>query len=416
MNNAKKIMKNQGLKNDRRPIHAESNILQKNKVLLIIGLMVMAALVAVVCYINLRPRAILKVEAKDADGSTSTHTIYYKEAMYDIYNTEMQYNSMAQLYQQFYGSTFWEAENVDSKGNNGAAAAKSELMKNMKQREILYLDAVKNGVSLTDEEKAKVEEDVKTFRDGLSKKQKKLFGLDEKTVRTVIEKQALADKYKQQIIDGLGIDEAAVKATVSKEDYRQYDLQYYTFEKSVTDEQGNSTKKSAEELKTAKKNIEELQKKAAKAKDFTKGIITDSDSNNEDDKTGISYNTEGLLGNDTEFASEDVLKKIKKMNNGDISEVLEDDDAYYVVKMVNNNNQEAYEQQCTQAVEEEKESQFNTKYKNEIKANYTAKAQSYWKGRVNLGYLTYDPDAGSETDEEEDDTASGSAASGSASE
>ena len=54
MNNAKKIMKNQGLKNDKRPVHAESNVLQKNKVLLIIGLMVMAALVAVVCYINLQ--------------------------------------------------------------------------------------------------------------------------------------------------------------------------------------------------------------------------------------------------------------------------------------------------------------------------------------------------------------------------
>lgn len=416
MNNAKKIMKNQGLQNDRRPVHAESNILQKNKVLLVIGLMVMAALVAVVCYINLRPRAILKVEAKDANGSTSTHTIYFKEAMYDIYNTEMQYNSMAELYQQFYGSTFWEVENVDSKGNNGAAAAKSEIMSNMKQREILYLDAVKNGVSLTDEEKAEVEEDVKAFRDGLSSKQKKLFGLDEKTVRTVIEKQALADKYKQQIIDGFGIDEAAVKANVSKEDYRQYDLQYYTFAKSVTDEQGNSTKKSEEEVKAGKKNIEELQKKAAKAKDFTTGIITDSDNNNEDDKTGISYSTENLLGNDTEFASADVLKKIKKMNNGDVSGVLEDDDAYYVVKMVNNNNQEAYEQQCTQAVEDEKQSQFDTKYKNDIKSNYSAKAQSYWKGRVNIGYLTYDPDADSETEEEDDDTASGSAASGSASE
>ena len=336
--------------------------------------------------------------------------------MYDIYNTEMQYNSMAQLYQQFYGSTFWEAQNVDSKGNNGAAAAKAELMSNMKQREILYLDAKKNGVALTEEEKSKVETDVKTFRDGLSKKQKEMFGLDEKTVRTVIEKQALADKYKQQIIDGLGIDEAAVKAGVSREDYRQYDLQYYTIEKSVTDDQDNSKRKSAEELKKDKKNMEELQKKAAKAKDFTKGILTDSDNDNKDDKTGISYNTKDLLGNDTDFASADVLKAVKKMKNNEISGVLEDDDAFYVVKMVNNNNQEAYEQQCTQAVEDEKTSQFNTKYKNEIKNNYTAKAQSYWKGRVTLGYLTYDPEAGSETEEDEDDTASGSAASGSASE
>ena len=90
MNSAKKIMKNQGIKSEKRTVRAESNILQKNKVLLIIGLLIMAALVGAVCYINLRPRAILKVEAKEANGSTTTHTIYYKEAMYDIYNTEMQ--------------------------------------------------------------------------------------------------------------------------------------------------------------------------------------------------------------------------------------------------------------------------------------------------------------------------------------
>lgn len=184
----------------------------------------------------------------------------------------------------------------------------------------------------------------------------------------------------------------------------------------MTDDQDNSKKKSAEELKKDRKNMEELQKKAAKAKDFTKGILTDSDNDNKDDKTGISYNTKDLLGNDTDFASADVLKAVKKMKNNEISGVLEDDDAFYVVKMVNNNNQEAYEQQCTQAVEDEKTSQFNAKYKNEIKNNYTAKAQSYWKGRVTLGYLTYDPEAGSETEEDEDDTASGSAASGSASE
>ena len=165
MNSAKKIMKNQGIKSEKRTVRAESNILQKNKVLLIIGLLIMAALVGAVCYINLRPRAILKVEAKEANGSTTTHTIYYKEAMYDIYNTEMQYNSMAQLYQQFYGSTFWEAQNVDSKGNNGAAAAKAELMSNMKQREILYLDAKKNGVALTEEEKSKVEWSFRSSKD-----------------------------------------------------------------------------------------------------------------------------------------------------------------------------------------------------------------------------------------------------------
>lgn len=419
MNSAKKIMKNQGMNKGKgkNSAHGQAGFLEKNKMLLIIGALIMALLVGVVCYINLRPRAILTVEGLDANGNKVTNTIYYKEAMYDIYTAEQQYNSLSSLYEQFYGSTFWTAENVDGKGNNGSESAKKEIMKALKKREILYMDAVKNGISLTDDEKKKVEEDLKTFRDGLSDKQKDMFGLGEGTVRTVLEKQALADKYKEQIIAELNIDEAAEKAKVSKEDYRQYDLQYYTIEKQVTDEEGNSTAKSDKELKKAKKDMEALRKTAVKAKDFTKDIIKDQDSDGADDETGISYSTEELLATDTDFASEKVLKEIKKMKNDAISEVLEDDDAYYVVKMVNNNNSEAYENQCTQAVQDAKDNGFNAKY-NEIKSGYTAKAQSFWKGRVTIGYLTYDENAGAEEDEDEteEDSASGSAASGSAAE
>lgn len=413
MNGAKKILKNQGNKTKTRSARTEVTFLEKNRVLLIIGVLVMAALVAVVCYINLRPREILIVEGKNKDGSTTASTIYLKEAMYDIYTSEQQYNSMAGLYEQIYGSSFWTAENVDNKGNNGAQAVKKEIMQNMKQREILYMDAQKNGMSLSDEEKSKVEEDLKTFRKGLSDKQKEMYGLDEDTVRTVLEKKALADKYKNKIITDLAIDENAVKASVSKTDYRQYDLQYYTYAKVIEDDEGNSSKKNDKDLKEAKKNMEALQKKAAGAKDFTKGLITDTDNNNEDDKTGISYSTEELLGSDKEFASDKVLKAIKKMKNGEVSGVLEDDKAYYIVRMENNNNPKAYQDQCTQAVENEKQTQFDTKYKNDIKSNYTAKAQSYWTGRVNIGYLTYDEEASSQ-EQEQEDSASGSAASGTA--
>lgn len=413
MNGAKKILKNQGNKTKTRSARTEVTFLEKNRVLLIIGVLVMAALVAVVCYINLRPREILIVEGKNKDGSTTASTIYLKEAMYDIYTSEQQYNSMAGLYEQIYGSSFWTAENVDNKGNNGAQAVKKEIMQNMKQREILYMDAQKNGMSLSDEEKSKVEEELKTFRKGLSDKQKEMYGLDEDTVRIVLEKKALADKYKNKIITDLAIDENAVKASVSKTDYRQYDLQYYTYAKVIEDNEGNSSKKNDKDLKEAKKNMEALQKKAAGAKDFTKGLITDTDNNNEDDKTGISYKTEELLGSDKEFASDKVLKAIKKMKNGEVSGVLEDDKAYYIVRMENNNNPKAYQDQCTQAVENEKQTQFDTKYKNDIKSNYTAKAQSYWTGRVNIGYLTYDEEAGSQ-EQEQEDSASGSAASGTA--
>lgn len=395
MNNAKKILKNQGIASDKRGRRTESALSTKNLVLLIIGVLVMLVLCLGVCYIELRPRPVLAVEGQDASGRMVTKKVNYKESLYDIYSAETQYNSMEYLYTQIYGSTYWDVQNLDASGRNGSQLVKKEIMDAMKQREILCMEAEKMGISLSDEEKTKVDQDVKTFRDGLSDAQKKMDGLDEKTVRKVLTKQALAEKCRDQVISGLGIDEEALKAEVSKKDFRQYTLQYYMFSKNEDSETGEEeeTKKSDDAIKEGREAMELLQRKAAKAEDFTKDMITDNNNDNTDDANGIVYATEDLLETDTEFMSKKARKKVKAMKNGDVSDIIETSDAIYVVKMVNNNDPAAYNEECTQRVENEKESKFNQKYKNEIKINYTAKAQKYWKSRVTVGYITYDQEA-----------------------
>lgn len=388
MNSAKKIMKNQGLGTGNPAKSKESVVSHKNKILLAIGIILVVVLSLGVCYIQLRPREILEVTGLDKTGAAVTNKIYYKEAMYDIYTAETQYNSYESIYRQLYGSTYWEAENVDSDGRDGASAAKKQVMDAIKQREILYMEAKKVDMSLTDAENKEVNNQVSSTLKNMSDSQKRIAGLDEKTLKSVIEKQALANKYKQQVIAGLGIDEAALKKTVSKKDYRQYTLQYYTISKTEKDNDGKDKTKDAATLKKAKEDMTALQKKAAAAKDFTKGIITDKDNDNKDDSTGISYSTENLIETDKDFLDDATRKQVKAMKNGAVSGVIETKDAYYVIKMVNNNDTAAYESQCNQVVSEEKEKQFETKYKNEIKGNYTTEVQSYWKGRVTLGYIT----------------------------
>ncbi|MCH5252976.1 MAG: hypothetical protein J1F22_08390 [Lachnospiraceae bacterium] len=388
MNRAKKIMKNQGLGGVDKKKKKEADVSRKNKILLIIGIALVLVLSLGICYIQFRPREILRVSGLDNSGATVENKVYYKEAMYDIYTTETQYNSYASLYAQMYhSSSYWDAEDVDSAGRTGAQAAKKAVMDGLKQREILYMEALKNDMSLTDEEKKTISESAATAVSNLSDSQKRIAGLDEKTIAGVMEKQALADKYRQSVISSLGIDEEALKKTVSKKDYRQYTLQYYTFAKTEQKD-GKEVDKDAATLKKAKSDMKALQKKAASAKDFTKDIITDSDTNNTDDNTGISYSTLDLLETNEDFADDATRKKIKAMKNNAVSDVLETKDAYYVIKMVNNNDSEAYDNQCQQVVADEQTSQFNTKYKNEIKINYRTEVQSYWRGRVTLGALT----------------------------
>ena len=260
-------------------------------------------------------------------------------------------------------------------------------MHTLKQREILCLEAEKNGVALTAAEKKTADENVTSTLKNMSDAQKKMAGLSEKEIRRAAYRQALANKYKNQIIDSIGINEDAIKAGVSKKDYRQYTLQYYTVAKTKT-EDNKTVDLDAKTLAANKKAIQEVCQKAKTAKDFTKNIITDSNNDKADDKTGVSYSTENLIETDTNFADEAARKKIKAMKNNEISDVIETKDAYYVIKMVNNNDSAAYDSQCEKAVSDEKESQFETKYKSDIKPNYTTEVQSFWKGRVTLGGIT----------------------------
>lgn len=388
MNNAKKIMKNQGVKTAVSPRKVSSGMELKTKILIVLGILAAVGLCGIVLFINLRPRPVLTVTGTDSNGKAVTNTVNYKDVVYDIYTTETQYNSMEQLYEQFYGSSFWEAENVDSDGRNGASAAKKELMDGLKQREILYIEAQKNNITLTDDEKKKVDEEVSEAVKAMSDSQKKIKGLDEDTIRANVEKRTIAQKYKDKVIADLGIDEAALKAKVSKTDYRQYTLQYYTIPKTEDDGNNGTKALSAEQLAKNKKAIEDVRNKAAKAEDFSKNIITDKNEDNIDDSTKVEYSTHDLIETDTDFLDAKTRKVVKKMKNNEISNVLETDEAFYVIKMVNNNDTKAYDEQCESVVSEEKESKFDEKYKKDIKPNYTTEVQSYWKGRVTLGGIT----------------------------
>lgn len=215
--NSAKIIKNQGLGNSGVTKSEEEGLgSRKNKILIIIGLCLIVGISLVVAYIQLRPREILVVKGTGENNQSITNKVYYTDAMYDIYTAETQYNSYESIYQQIYGTTYWAAENVDNEGRNGSQAVKKQIMDALKQREILYMESLKNKVELTAEEQQSVTQDVNSTMQNMSDKQKKISGLDSATLQEIFEKQALADKYKEQVIAGLGIDEEALKKTVSK--------------------------------------------------------------------------------------------------------------------------------------------------------------------------------------------------------
>ena len=127
--------------------------------------------------------------------------------------------------------------------------------------------------------------------ESMTEGQKKIPGLDETSLKEVFAKNALAEKYRQVIISECGIDTEALKATVKKEDYHQYTMQYY----KVSNKTGSGeeeTDVTPEQKKTNLNNMKALLEKAKTAEDFTKLL-------DENDTTGIqAVQTEELLEKD----------------------------------------------------------------------------------------------------------------------
>ena len=99
MNKAKKIIKEQGLQQPDKKVEKAEAKSRKYLILIIVGVLAVLGGVFVVCYTQLRPRAILTVEGPAANGETTTDTVYYTDSVYDIYQLESMYNA--------YGMDWW---------------------------------------------------------------------------------------------------------------------------------------------------------------------------------------------------------------------------------------------------------------------------------------------------------------------
>ena len=383
MNKSKKIIKEQGIaKPDKKELKKEAKS-RKNLILIILGLLFIAGGVFVVCYTQLRPRVILTVEGPGKGGANETHTVTYTDAMYNIYNLETMYNT--------YGMN-WDQETGDM---TTAESAKKSIIENLEEREVLVMQAEKDGTTLDDNDKKEVEDTVKKTLDQMNDKVKGMKGLSEDDIRAAVTAEKLAEKQKDVIIKGFDIDENKIKAGVSKTDYRQYTLQYYMISKKpdkVEDDSksasgGAADVKSDAELKKAKTDIEALRKKALTATDFS-SLINDTDKNGKDDDTNAQFADHNLLAKDTDFLDEEGRKLVKSLKNDEISKVFETDDGYYFVKMINNNDTAGYDKEVENQIKNEQNTQYDKYYKETLSKQYKFTVGDYWKERVELGHIT----------------------------
>ncbi len=322
------------------------------KAVMAIGIILVIAVCALVGYDQLKPQLILTV---------NDEKIYLSDAMYYIYNVEASATMYDGLYQQIYGSSYWDY--VDDDGNTGSELAKTEVMNNLTKDTVIYHMATDAGYTITDEDKANGQQQYTELAGRLSAKQKLETGMSKKELTNVLTRKAMNDRYKTDIIASCNLDYDSIKGEISEKDYRQYDIQYYYVSTVTTDEEGNQITVSDEEKAAALEKIQSIADTAKTAEDFTKVVDTETDQS-------ITFNEDASFTEANGRFGDKMDKKIKAMKNDEISAVLESEDGYYVVKMINNNSTESYDQAVESAVSSAEEEAFQKKYEEQL-GNYT---------------------------------------------
>lgn len=364
MNSTKKTLKNGGTKKQPKRLEQGSQS-NKGTVTAIIVAVVVVLVSGMIAWENLHPKLILTVNGEKT---------YLEDMNYQIMQVEDMYNSIDSLYQQMgYQESYWDME---EDGVTTQQTARKEILDNEIEQQILYAEAVKNGYEATEEEKEKAASNAKELFSAMSDGQKKKTGFTEENLTEIMTKEAVALRYRKDLIDGFDINDDEIRAGVNKEEYREYKTQ--TFFVSNTDEEGNELKGAKlEEQKQALIKEAEAAKNTA---DWSK--VLDS----EDENQVVSYEAIDFIKGEEDYDAA-VMKKAMTMANGEISEVVEGEDGFYIIKMVDNNSQARYEEAVEDAITEVENQKFDEKYLS-IYEQYEVKINDKEWNKVELGNVT----------------------------
>ena len=311
------------------------------------------------------------------------------DMMYPIYELESTYLPYNEWYQSMSGGTIWEADYQGEAGTmsgvSNSIGWKQEVLNAEVQYEILYQKAKEAKYELTEDEKKDAAEDAKEALEGLSWLQKMQLNISESKLTERFEKRALADRFKKDQQEELNkdVDEEKTIADISKEDYRQYDIQYYYAPLKISTEEGEAKELTSDEKKELEGKMKEIASQAKTAEDFTTLIG--------EDESSITLEKEGKFtekGGWT-YVSDKNLKKIKKMKNGTVSDVILDENYYVVVKMVDNNSEEAYKTACDDAIKAKQNSAYSDWYDKEQEKYDVVVNTDVWTDVV-IGTVTTD--------------------------
>lgn len=365
MNKAKQIVRVEQ-KGPKKMVDPE----ERKKKLTIIGISVAAILFICMCVVIFW-EAFHKDPVVTVDGEK-----YYAsdvEVMYNVYMAEAAAESVAKQWVSMYGlsgsDVYWNMGSVKNK-------AKEDALTNIINYELMYREAEKNGVSLTEEEKTETTDKYTKVFENMNSKRVNRTGFEKDSFVEYALKATLAEKYMDQLKEGYGITKDNLETPVNKEDYDERKVETIYVPISTSDSEDNAIPLSDEEKAEYKAKMEEYLKEAQDGKEF-KDILPEGEEK-------FVYREELSFVTDTTQLPEELVAASKDLKDGEIyNGVIEATNYYFIVKMIDNDPDTAYQQAVETQVETERQAKLDD-YINTLKDEYKVSQGKGWD-EVNMG-------------------------------
>lgn len=310
--------------------------------------------------------------AKQVAVTVNGDKIYMDEMMYYIYIEEDMYGMYEELYQMMYGFSFWESSYDGT--TTMSTTVKHEIVTMAAWYTILSQKAAETGLTLDEETTAQIQEDAQTLYDGLTESQKEKTQFTVDNLVKTLTKIKLATEFYLQTVEGYEVDREGIRAGVSKEDYRQYNIEYLavTF---TSGEEGSEVTLSEEEQKALIERVDSFKAEAEDGADLEELL----DEGEED----IQYTETNFLHKDA--ADGGLNEAASKLKDGEVT-TYRSENSYYLIRMVDNDSEEGYEAEVKKQIQEAENTYFSMEYA-ELANNCKIKPSRFWT-KLNVGTLT----------------------------
>lgn len=283
-------------------------------------------------------------------------TLDGQKTEYAVANIMLRY-SQAQM-QAYYGAYMG-----DSLWTQYGDSTKTSMMSTLKQMLILEQHQDEYNVSLTDDEKSKIDAAAQQFMDDNDQATIKAMGATKERVARVLELYTIRSKMSNAIV-------ADVDTNVTDEEAAQKTIQYVVFSTAdTTDSDGKSVALTDDEKAALLEN-------ANKVRDAVAGGKTLEDAVKEvDDSKTVSSASYG--DNDESYTLDESIRTVAdKLKDGEVAgEVVANDTGYYVVQMKATYDADATASKKERIINERKSSKFSEVYDAwESAADYTEDA------------------------------------------